>query len=319
MNDGELLSGRGSEAVNERAAQVSYTSAEINVPSNLKLIILGAGNHAADVDVESRPSVEGHVAIGSQQASEASAAPWRHGSIGRGNAADWAGAAKRSPGNIHQTAGSVTIYQQGTGVNRRGAGVGIRGVAESQDAGPTLEQSARAAHLTGPSGTNAAANVGANASTPCDRDAAAWGVDQVPDSVEDEVVVDGRISQRGEKCEPARIRIIRRDRSGGKRAGGVGDEAIVVRAINNERGRATGCAIEGHLRVTPCLAEPEATGVAVVTRKVHAPVDDANEGGTGDVTGDIRGTSAGRTAALNTKWSLERDVATEGLRAGGVT
>ena len=34
LNDGELLSGLGSEAVNERAAQVSYTSPEINGPSN---------------------------------------------------------------------------------------------------------------------------------------------------------------------------------------------------------------------------------------------------------------------------------------------
>jgi hypothetical protein len=126
LNDGELLSGRGSEAVNERAAQVSYTRPEINGPSNLQLIILGAGKHAADFDLESRPSVEGHVAVGNQQASAASAASWRHGSISRGNAADWAGAAKRSPGNIHQTAGSVTVYQQGPGVNRRGAGVGIR-------------------------------------------------------------------------------------------------------------------------------------------------------------------------------------------------
>ena len=101
MNDGELLSGRGSEAVNERAAQGSYTRPEINGPSNLQLIIFGAGFHAADVDLKSRPSVESDVAVGNQQASEAIAAPWRHGSIGRGNATDCPGAAKRSPGNIH--------------------------------------------------------------------------------------------------------------------------------------------------------------------------------------------------------------------------
>ena len=111
LNDGELLAGRRSEAVNERAAQASYTSTEINGPSNSQLIISGAGSHAADVDVESRPSVEGHVAVGDQQTSEASAAPWRHGSIGHGNAAYCAAAAKRSSGNIHQTIRSVPVYQ----------------------------------------------------------------------------------------------------------------------------------------------------------------------------------------------------------------
>jgi hypothetical protein len=165
LNDGELLSGRGSEAVNERAAQVSYTSPEINRPINSQLIIVGAGSHAADVDVESRPSVEGYVAVGNQQTSEASAAPWRHGSIGRDDAAYCASAAKRSPGNIHQTAGSVTVYQQGSGANRRGAGVGVRGVAESQYAGATFHHSASAAHLPGPSGTKAAANVGTDTSS----------------------------------------------------------------------------------------------------------------------------------------------------------
>jgi hypothetical protein len=64
FNDGELLSGRGSEAVNERAAQVSYTGSEINRPGNCQLIILDAGFRAADVDVESRSSVEDHVAVG---------------------------------------------------------------------------------------------------------------------------------------------------------------------------------------------------------------------------------------------------------------
>jgi hypothetical protein len=165
LNDGELLSGRGSEAVNERAAQGSYTSPEINGPSNLQLIIFGAGFHAADFDVESRPSVEGHVAGGNQQASEASAAPWRHGSIGRGNAADWAGAAKRSPGNIHQTAGSVTVYQQGTGVNRRGAGVGVQGVAKCECAGAALHYAAKAAHLSGPVRTRSSANIGTDTSS----------------------------------------------------------------------------------------------------------------------------------------------------------
>ena len=165
LNDGELLSGRGGEAVNERAAQVSYTRPEINRPSNLQLIILGAGFHAADVDVESRSSVESDVAVGNQQASEAIAAPWRHGSIGRGNAADWAGAAKRSPGNIHRTAGSVTVYQQGPGANHRGAGVGIRGVAESQDAGATFHHSASAAHLSGPVRTDSSANIGTDTSS----------------------------------------------------------------------------------------------------------------------------------------------------------
>jgi hypothetical protein len=165
LNDGELLSGRRSKAVNERAAQCSYTSPEINGPSNSQLIIFVAGNHAADFDVESRPSVEGHVAVGNQQTSEASAAPWRHGSIGRGNAADCAGAAKRSPGNIHQTAGSVTVYQQGPGANRRGAGVGIRGVAESQYAGATFHHSASAAHLSGPVRTDSSANIGTDTSS----------------------------------------------------------------------------------------------------------------------------------------------------------
>ena len=165
LNDGELLSGRGSEAVNERAAQVSYTSAEINGPSNSQLIIFGAGSHAADVDVESRPSVEGHVAVGNQQTSEASAAPWRHGSIGRRNAADCAGAAKRPPGNIHQTTGSVTVYQQGPSANRRGAGVGIRGVAKCECAGAALHYAAKAAHLSGPSRIDSSANIGTNTSS----------------------------------------------------------------------------------------------------------------------------------------------------------
>ena len=159
LNDGELLSGRGSEAVNERAAQVSDTRPEINGPINLQLIVLGARFHAADVDVENRPGVEGHVALGYQQASEASAAPWRHGSIGRGNAADCAGAAKRSPGNIHSTAGSVTVYQQGSGANRRGAGVGVRGVAKCECAGAALHYAAKAAHLSGPGRTDSRANI----------------------------------------------------------------------------------------------------------------------------------------------------------------
>ena len=165
LNDGELLSGRGSEAVNERAAQGSYTSPEINGPGNSQLIILGAGFHAADVDVESRPSVEGHVAVGSQQAGEASAAPWRHGSIGRGNAADCASAAKRSPGNVHQTVGSVTVYQQDPAVNRRGAGVGVRGVAKCECAGAALHYAAKAAHLSGPDGANSSANIGTDTSS----------------------------------------------------------------------------------------------------------------------------------------------------------
>ena len=139
FNDGELLSGRGREAVNERAAQVSYTSPEINGPGNTQLIILDAGFRTADVDVESRPTVEAHVAVGNQQASEAIAAAWRHGSVGRGYAADCAAAAKRSPGNIHQTAGSVTVYQQGSGANRRGTGVGVRGVAKGECAGAALD------------------------------------------------------------------------------------------------------------------------------------------------------------------------------------
>jgi hypothetical protein len=165
LNDGELLSGRGSEAVNERAAQASYTSPEIHGPSNLQLIIFSAGNHAADVDVESRPSVERHVAVGNQQASEASAAPWRHGSIGRGNAADCAAAAKRSPVNIHQTAGSVAVYQQGPGANRRGTGVGVRGVAKCECAGAALHYAAKAAHLSGPGRTNSSANIGTDTSS----------------------------------------------------------------------------------------------------------------------------------------------------------
>jgi hypothetical protein len=165
LNDGELLSGRRSKAVNERAAQCSYTSPEINGPSNLQPIIFGAGFHAADVDVESRPSVEGHVAGGNEQTSEASAAPWRHGSIGRGNAADCAGTAKRSPGNIHQTAGSVTVYQQGSGANRRGAGVGIRSVAKCKCAGAALHYAAKAAHLSGPGRTNSSANIGTDTSS----------------------------------------------------------------------------------------------------------------------------------------------------------
>ena len=165
LNDGELLSGLGSEAVNECAAQVSYTSPEIHGSSNLQPIIFGAGGYAADIDAESRPRVEGHVAVGNQQTSEASAAPWRYGSIGRGNTADWAGAAKRSTGNIHQTAGSVTVYQQGPGANRRGAGVGIRGVAESEYAGATFHHSASAAHLSGPVRTDSSANIGTDTSS----------------------------------------------------------------------------------------------------------------------------------------------------------
>ena len=64
FNNRELLSGRGREAVNERAAQVSYTGPEVNGPGNFQLIIFDTGFRAADVDVESRPSVEGHVAVG---------------------------------------------------------------------------------------------------------------------------------------------------------------------------------------------------------------------------------------------------------------
>jgi hypothetical protein len=165
LNDRELLPGRGSEAVNERAAQVSYTSPEINGPSNLQLIIFGAGSHAADFDVESRPSVEGHVAVGNQQTSEASAAPWRHESIGRGDAADCAGAAKRSPVNIHETAGSVTVYQQGPGANCRGAGVGVRGVAKCECASAALDYAAKAAHLSGPGRTDSSANIGTDTSS----------------------------------------------------------------------------------------------------------------------------------------------------------
>jgi hypothetical protein len=101
LNDGEVLAGRGSEAVNERAAEASYTRSEINGPCNSQLIILVAGCHAADVDVESRPGVKGHIPVGHQQTSETSAAPWRHESIRRGNAAHCAGAAKRSSVNIH--------------------------------------------------------------------------------------------------------------------------------------------------------------------------------------------------------------------------
>ena len=111
---------------------------------------------------ESRPRVKGHVAGGSQQAG---AVPWRHGSIGRDDTADWAGAAKRSTGNIHQTAGSVTVYQQGPGANRRGAGVGIRGVAESEYAGATFHHSASAAHLSGPVRTDSSANIGTDTSS----------------------------------------------------------------------------------------------------------------------------------------------------------
>ena len=165
LNDGEVLSWRRSEAVNERAAQVSYTRPEVNGPGNSQLIILVAGSHAADVDVESRPSVEGHVAVGHQQTSETGAAPWRHGSIGRGNTAHCAGAAKRSAGNIHQTTGSATVYQQGPGVNRRDAGVGIRGVAKSQDASATFHHSASADHLPCPNGTKTATNVGTDTPT----------------------------------------------------------------------------------------------------------------------------------------------------------
>jgi len=192
LNDGELLSGRGSEAVNERAAQASYTSSETNGPSNSQLIILVAGSHAADVDVESRPSVEGHVTVGNQQASEASAAPWRHGSIGRGNAADCAGAAKRSPGNIHQAVGSVTVYQQGSGANRRGAGVGIRGVAKCECTGAALHHSASAAHLPGPLRTDSSANVGTDTSTSGD-----YAASVVLDPGEGEVIVNRRIILRG--------------------------------------------------------------------------------------------------------------------------
>ena len=162
LNDGELLSDHGSEAVNERAVQGSYTSPEINGPSNLQPIIFGAGIYAADFDPESRPRVKGHVAGGSQQAG---AVPWRHGSIGRGDTADWAGAAKRSTGKIHQTAGSVTVYQQGPGANRRGAGVGIRGVAESQCADAIFHQSASAAHRSGPGRTDSSANIGTDTSS----------------------------------------------------------------------------------------------------------------------------------------------------------
>ena len=162
LNDGELLSDLGSEAVNERAAQGSYTSPEINGSSNLQPIIFGAGSYAADFDLESRPRVKGHVAGGSQQAG---AVPWRHGSIGRGDTADWAGAAKRSTGNIHQTAGSVTVYQQGPGANRRGAGVGIRGVAESEYADATFHHSASAAHRSGPGRTDSSANIGTDTSS----------------------------------------------------------------------------------------------------------------------------------------------------------
>ncbi len=163
LNDGELLSGLGSEAVNERAAQGSYTSPEINAfQSTCSRSYSVPGVHAADFDLESRPRVKDHVAGGSQQAG---AVPWRHGSIGRGDTADWAGAAKRSTGNIHQTAGSVTVYQQGPGANRRGAGVGIRGVAESEYAGATFHHSANAAHLSGPGRTDSSANIGADASS----------------------------------------------------------------------------------------------------------------------------------------------------------
>ena len=162
LNDGELLSGLGSEAVNKRAAQVSYPSPEINGSSNLQLIIFGAGFYATDFDLESRPRVKDHIAGGSQQAG---AVPWRHGSIGRGDTADWAGAAKRSTSNIHQTAGSVTVYQQGSGANRRGAGVGIRGVAESEYAGATFHHSATAAHRSGPGRTDSSANIGTDTSS----------------------------------------------------------------------------------------------------------------------------------------------------------
>ena len=162
LNDGELVSGLGSEAVNECAAQGSYTSPEINGSSNLQPIIFGAGSYAADFDVESRPRVKGHVADGSQQAG---AVPWRHGSIGRRDTADRAGAAKRSTSNIHQAAGSVTVYQQGPGANRRGPRVGIRGVAKSEGAGATFHHSASAAHLSGPGRTDSSANIGTDKSS----------------------------------------------------------------------------------------------------------------------------------------------------------
>ena len=162
LNDGELLSDLGSEAVNECAAQGSYTSPEINGSSNLQPIIFGAGSYATDFDLESRPRVKGHIAGGSQQAG---AVPWRHGSIGRGDTADWAGAAKRSTGNIHQTARSVAVYEQGPGANRRGAGVGIRGIAESEYACATFHHSASAAHLSGPVRTDSSANIGTDKSS----------------------------------------------------------------------------------------------------------------------------------------------------------
>jgi hypothetical protein len=314
LNDGELLSGRGSETVNQRAAQVSYTSPEINVPSNSQLIISVASSHAADIDVENRPSVKGHVAIGNQKTSDASAAPWRHGSIGRGNAADCAGAAKRSPGNIHQTTGSVTVYQQGPGVNRRDAGVSIRGVAKSQYASATFHHSASADHLPGPNGTKTAANVGTNASASWNKDAVV-----VIDPIEDEVAIDRRIIQRGERCHEGLCRIIRRDQPGRQRPGGVGDEATWVPAVDNKRGCATGCAIEGHLRDKICLVEPETAGVAVVARESHSSVDYANEGRTGDVTREIGGTGAGCAAALDAEWGVHRDITAECLRTSGVT
>jgi hypothetical protein len=162
LNDGELLSGLGSEAVNECAVQGSHTSPETNGSSNLQLVIFGAGSYATDFDLENRPRVKGHVAGGSQQAR---AVPRRHGSVGRDDTADWAGAAKRSTGNIHQTAGSVTVYQQGPGANRRSAGVGIRGVAESEYAGATFHDSASAAHRSGPVRTDSSANIGTDTSS----------------------------------------------------------------------------------------------------------------------------------------------------------
>ena len=51
LKDGELLSDRGSKAVNERAAQVCYTSPETDASSNVQQVIIGASIHAADFDV----------------------------------------------------------------------------------------------------------------------------------------------------------------------------------------------------------------------------------------------------------------------------
>ena len=265
------------------------------------------GVHAADFDLESRPRVKGHIAGGSQQAG---AVPWRHGSIGRGDTADWAGAAKRSTGNIHQTAGSVTVYQQGPGANRRGAGVGIRGVAESQYAERHFSPIRQRRSSVRPKSELSPAPTLAPTIPFLPQDSV---VKVLP--VEREVLLIVELSSGDQQWRPsAESKLIRRDHPGGESPGGVGMKLISGGAIEIKRGRAGRGAVECNACGVPLSPMPEAARVAQVTGKNHASVDHAKVGRTLNVTSKVGRTGAARTSALQTEWAIQRDVTTECLR-----